>query len=38
MSRLIGHPFAPLSLLAGGEGFALTPNAGLFIMLTLLEL
>src|SRR5438270_11638819 len=38
MSRLIGHPFAPLGLLAGGEGFALAPNAGLFIVLALLEL
>src|SRR5262249_20127364 len=38
MSRLIGHPFAPLGFLAGGEGFALAPNAGLFVVLTLLEL
>src|SRR5207245_10899574 len=37
MSRLIGHPFAPLGLLAGGEGFALAPNAGLFVVLTLFE-
>src|SRR5205807_591588 len=35
---LIGHPFAPLGLLAGREGFALATNAGLFIVLTLLEL
>src|SRR5882724_9715000 len=37
MLRLIGYPFAPLGLLAGGEGFALAPNAGLFVVLTLLE-
>src|SRR5882672_11029841 len=36
--RLIGHPFAPLGLLAGGEGFALPPNAGLLVVLTLFEL
>src|SRR5207302_1194853 len=35
---LIGHPLPPLGLLARGEGLPLAPNAGLLVMLALLEL
>src|SRR5207247_10376383 len=35
---LIGHPLPPLGLLASGEGLPLAPNAGLFVVLALLEL
>src|SRR5438477_11290800 len=35
---LIGHPLPPLRLLARGEGLPLAPNAGLLVMLALLEL
>ena len=38
MTRLIGHPFTPLGLLASGQGFALATNARLFVVLALLEL
>jgi len=37
LPRLIGHPLPPLRLLACGEGLALAPNAGLFVMLALFE-
>jgi hypothetical protein len=36
--RLIGYPFAPLSLFAGGEGLSLPSNARLFVVLALFEL
>ena len=36
--RLIGHPFAPLSLFTGGEGLSLPSNAWLFVVLALFEL
>src|SRR5207253_8313540 len=35
---LIGHPLPPLRLLARGEGLPLAPNAGLLVMLALLDL
>src|SRR5262249_23952351 len=35
---LIGHPLPPLRFLACGEGLPLAPNAGLLVMLALLEL
>src|SRR5438046_2786902 len=35
---LIGHPLPPLRLLARGESLPLAPNAGLLVMLALLEL
>src|SRR2546422_882107 len=36
--RLIGHPFSTLGFLAGGEGLPLAPDAGLLVVLSLLEL
>src|SRR5215813_8774665 len=35
---LIGHPLPPLRFLARGEGLPLAPNAGLLVVLSLLEL